>query len=81
MSDSEFYHEALIRRIRERDDCDDDLRGACDEIEGCYETIKGLRLTDAEREAVEQVVDAANGEATAEPWAVATLRGLLERLG
>lgn len=36
-------------------------------------------LTDAEREAMEQVIDAANGEATAEPWAVATLRGLLER--
>lgn len=42
MSDNEFYHEALVRRIRDRDDCDDDLRGACDEIEGCYEAIRRL---------------------------------------
>ena len=38
------------------------------------------RLTDAEREAVEQAIDAADGMAPAEPWAIATLRGLLERM-
>lgn len=43
MSDNEFYHEALIRRLRERDDCDDDIGGACDEIEDCYEEIARLR--------------------------------------
>lgn len=37
-------------------------------------------LTDAEREAVEQAIDAANGMGQAEPWTVRTLRGLLERL-
>jgi hypothetical protein len=42
--------------------------------------IERLRLTDAEREAIEQAIDAASGMAPAQPWAVATLRGLLERL-
>jgi hypothetical protein len=37
-------------------------------------------LTDAEREAVEQAIDAANGMGQAEPWTMRTLRGLLERL-
>jgi hypothetical protein len=37
-------------------------------------------LTDAEREAVEQAIDAANGMSQAEPWTIKTLRGLLERL-
>ena len=37
-------------------------------------------LTDAEREAVEQSIDAANGMILAEPWAIDTLRNLLERL-
>ena len=46
-----------------------------------YCTLTPLTLTDAEREAVEQVIDAANGKATADPWAYATLRSLLERLG
>jgi hypothetical protein len=38
-----------------------------------------LRLTDEEREAIEQAIDAADGMAEAERWAVATLRALLER--
>jgi hypothetical protein len=38
-------------------------------------------LTDAKREAVEKAIDSADGMAPAEPWAIATLRGLLERLG
>jgi hypothetical protein len=37
-------------------------------------------LTDAEREAIEQTIDAANGMAPAEPWTIATLRNLLERM-
>lgn len=37
-------------------------------------------LTDEEREAVEQAIDAANGMAQAEPWTIRTLRGLLERM-
>ena len=37
-------------------------------------------LTDAEREAVEQAIDASDGMVPAEPWAIATLRGLLERI-
>ena len=37
-------------------------------------------LTAAEREAVEQAIDAANGMGQAEPWTMRTLRGLLERL-
>lgn len=37
-------------------------------------------LSDAEREAVEQSIDAANGMAAAEPWTADTLRKLLERL-
>lgn len=59
MSGSEFYHEALVRRIRDRDDCDDDLRNACYEIEHCHEAIRRLeaqiermRLADEEREAI-----------------------------
>ena len=38
------------------------------------------RLTDAEREAIEQAIDATDGMAPAEPWAIATLRGLLGRM-
>jgi hypothetical protein len=41
--------------------------------------LKRLRLTDAEREAVEQAIDAANGMSQAEPWTIKTLRGLLDR--
>jgi hypothetical protein len=37
-------------------------------------------LTDAEREAIEQAIDAANGMARIESWALCTLRKLLERL-
>ena len=37
-------------------------------------------LTAAEREAVEQAIDAANGMGQAEPWTMRTLRGLLERM-
>ena len=37
-------------------------------------------LTAAEREAVEQAIDAANGMGQAEPWTMRTLRGLLDRL-
>ena len=37
-------------------------------------------LTDDEREAVEQAIDAANGMIPAEPWAIESLRKLLERL-
>lgn len=88
MSDNEFYHEALIRRLRERDDCDDDIGGACDEIEDCYEEIarlraevERLRLTDAEREAVETFAfDRPMDRATTAQTA-ATLRALLARLG
>ena len=39
-----------------------------------------MRLTDAEREAVEQAIDAANGMGQAEPWTMRTLRSLLARL-
>jgi hypothetical protein len=37
-------------------------------------------LTDEEREAIEQAIDATDGMAPAEPWAIATLRGLLGRM-
>jgi len=37
-------------------------------------------LTDSERGAIEQAIDAANGMILAEPWAIETLRKLLERL-
>lgn len=79
MGDSEFYHEALIRRIRERDDCDDDLRGACDEIEDCYETIERLRLTDTEQEALAELTDDPDYYGLTRTHAK-VLRGLLERL-
>jgi hypothetical protein len=46
-------------------------------IEGSKQN--GCTLTDAERKAVEQAIDAADGMAPAEPWAIATLRGLLEQ--
>jgi hypothetical protein len=36
-------------------------------------------ITDEEREAIEQTIDAANGMAPAEPWTIATLRSLLEK--
>jgi len=39
-----------------------------------------LRLTEAEREAIEQAIDTANGMAQIESWALCTLRELLERL-
>ena len=39
-----------------------------------------MRLTDAEREAVAQAIDAANGMGQAEPWTMRTLRSLLARL-
>jgi len=86
MSRGEFYHEALVRSIRERDDCDDDLRGACDEIEDCRDEIARLRLTDAERAAIERSVETLDGVEDLHPTAceadaaaVATLRKLLER--
>jgi hypothetical protein len=41
--------------------------------------LEASRLTEAEREAIEQAIDAATGMAASEPWAAATLRGLLER--
>ena len=41
--------------------------------------IERLRLTDAEREAVEQALDFVCGMQRPDDWAVATLRGLLER--
>jgi len=37
-------------------------------------------LTESEREAIEQAIDAANDMVQAEPWTAATLRKLLERL-
>ena len=37
-------------------------------------------FTDAEREAIEQAIDTANGMAQIESWALCTLRNLLERL-
>jgi hypothetical protein len=42
--------------------------------------LRRLRLTAAEREAIEQAIDAANGMILAEPWAIESLRKLLERL-
>lgn len=42
---------------------------------------RGQTLTESEREAIEQAIDAVNGMEDAEPWTAATLRGLLERLG
>ena len=55
---------------------DEDHYWDCHEAAG---EIERLRLTDAEREAVAQAIDAAAGMAPAEPWAIAALRGLLER--
>jgi hypothetical protein len=43
--------------------------------DGCGEC-----LTESEREAVEQSIDAANGMILAEPWAIETLRKMLARL-
>ncbi len=40
----------------------------------------GPALTDSDREAIAQTIDAANGMAPAEPWTIATLRSLLARL-
>jgi len=37
-------------------------------------------ITETEREAIEQAIDAANGMAQAEPWTAATLHELLKRL-
>jgi hypothetical protein len=42
-------------------------------------SLTPFTLTDEEREAVEQAIDASDGMAPAEPWAIVTLRGLLER--
>lgn len=53
---------------------------AIDLMDEAANEIDRLRLTDEEREAVEQAIDAASGMAQAEPWAVATLRKLLERM-
>jgi hypothetical protein len=44
-----------------------------------YCTLTPFTLTGAEREAIAQAIDAEAGMAPAEPWAIATLRGLLER--
>lgn len=41
---------------------------------------EAVALTDEERGAVQWAIDAANGMAQAEPWAVAALRSLLKRL-
>jgi hypothetical protein len=37
-------------------------------------------LCESEREAIEQAIDAANGMILAEPWAIESLRKLLERM-
>jgi hypothetical protein len=58
-----------IERLRGAANSTPDLRSGCGEC-----------LTDAEREAVEQAIDAANGMILAEPWAIETLRALLARL-
>ena len=42
---------------------------------------RGSTLTESEREAIEQAIDAVNGMEDAEPWTADALRGLLERLG
>jgi hypothetical protein len=49
-------------------------------FQNAVQEIQRLRLTDAEREAIEQAIDATDGMAPAEPWAIATLRGLLGRM-
>ena len=56
------------------------IPGTSDLMEEACQEIERLRLTDEEREAIEQTIDAANGMAPAEPWTIATLRKLLERL-
>jgi len=43
-------------------------------------TNRFSRLIESEREAIQQAIDAANGMAQTESWAVDTLRNLLERL-
>jgi hypothetical protein len=62
-----------MARLTGRDDDADTAAEAAREIER-------LRLTDAEREAIAQTIDAANGMAPAEPWTIATLRSLLARI-
>ena len=42
--------------------------------------IEGSLLTESEREAIEQAIDAVNGMEDAEPWTADALRGLLDRL-
>lgn len=49
-------------------------------FEDAASEIERLRPTDAEREAVELAIDAANGMGQAEPWTMRALRGLLERI-
>ena len=50
-----------------------------DEKHGIADTARAT-LTAEEREAIEQAIDAANGMILAEPWAIESLRKLLERL-
>lgn len=47
----------------------------------CVPLYRSPTLTGAEREAVEQAIDAGYGMEDAEPWALETLRELLKRLG
>jgi hypothetical protein len=60
------------------------MEQACQEIErlrnGAVTGRETVRLTDAEREAIEQMLDEVSGRACAESWVPATLRSLLERL-
>ena len=62
-----------IRRLADQD--------ATISVQGGSVTVTmDATLTESEREAIEQAIDAATGMAPAEPWTIATLRNLLERL-
>jgi hypothetical protein len=59
---------------------DDDAEQAAKAISGSCGNGNTVTLTDEERAAIVQTIDAANGMAPAEPWTIATLRSLLARL-
>ena len=67
--------EVAIVAFKRRDA--DERASASDRVVPLY---RSPTLTDEEREAVEQAIDAANGMARIESWALCTLRKLLERL-
>jgi len=72
LDENERLREA-IRRLADQD--------ATLSVQGGNVTVTlDATLTDAEREAIAQTIDAAIGMASAEPWTISTLRSLLERM-